>query len=161
MPKIALDAIDRRILDQLQRNARLSNVELAERVGLSPSPCLRRVRRLEEVGAIRRYVALLDPNLVGLGIVAFIGVRLERTVEQALDIFERAVRDRPEVLECFPITGDIDFLLKVMTRDLPAYEQLMREHILRIPGVSSTRTSFVLSAVKNETALPLESVEAQ
>lgn len=155
MSKISLDAIDLRILDALQANARISNIELAALVGLSPSPCLRRVKRLEAAGVIRRYAALLDPAAMGLGIIGFISVTLERNVEAVLEDFEAAVKERPEVLECWPITGDADFLLKVVTADLGAYERLMRDHLLRIPGISSTKTSFVLTAIKNETALPL------
>lgn len=155
MSKIGIDAIDLRILSALQENARISNIELAAQVGLSPSPCLRRVKRLEAAGVIRRYAALLDPAAMGLGIIGFISVTLERNIEAVLEDFEAAVKERPEVLECWPITGDADFLLKVVTADLGAYERLMRDHLLRIPGISSTKTSFVLTAVKNETALPL------
>jgi DNA-binding Lrp family transcriptional regulator len=155
MPTTALDAIDRRILTVLQRDGRLSNVELAEQVGLSPSPCLRRLRRLETTGVIRRYAALLDPNAVGLDVTAFISVSLERNAEQVLEAFEAAVRERPEVLECYPVTGDADFLLKVVTVDLHAYERLMRDHLLRVPGISSTRTSFALTPVKDEALLPI------
>ncbi len=150
-----LDKIDRRILAELQRDARIANVALAERVGLSPSPCLRRVKRLEAEGVIRRYSAVIDPARVGLGLSCFISVTLERNVEQVLEVFETAISERPEILECWPITGEADFLLKVITADLGAFERLMRDHILRIPGISSTNTSFLLTPVKNETALPL------
>ncbi len=150
-----LDSIDRRILAELQRDARIANVALAERVGLSPSPCLRRVKRLESEGIIRRYSAVIDPAGVGLGLSCFISVTLERNVEQVLEVFEAAISERPEILECWPVTGEADFLLKVITADLGAYERLMRDHLLRIPGISSTKTSFLLTPVKNETALPL------
>ena len=155
MPNIDIDKIDRQILAELQLDARIANVALAERVGLSPSPCLRRVKRLEATGIIRRYSAVVDPARVGLGLSCFISVILERTVEQALEVFEAAIVERPEILECWPITGEADFLLKIVTADLGAYERLMRDHLLRIPGISSTKTSFLLTPVKNETALPL------
>jgi len=155
MPNIDIDKIDRQILAELQLDARIANVALAERVGLSPSPCLRRVKRLEATGIIRRYSAVVDPARVGLGLSCFISVTLERTVEQALEVFETAIVERPEILECWPITGEADFLLKIVTADLGAYERLMRDHLLRIPGISSTKTSFLLTPVKNETALPL------
>lgn len=155
MPKTELDAIDLRILEALQSDARISNVDLAARVGLSPSPCLRRVKQLERRGVIRRYAALLDPAAIGLDIIGFVSVTLERNAEPVLEDFEASVKERPEVLECWPITGDADFLLKVVTEDLGAYERLMRDHLLRIPGISSTSTSFVLTAVKNDTALPI------
>jgi len=156
MPKNDLDRIDRRILAELQRDGRMANTALAERVGLSPSPCLRRVKRLEAAGIIRRYSAVIDPARVGLGLSCFISVTLERNVEQVLEVFEAAVSERPEILECWPVTGEADFLLKIVTADLGAYERLMRDHLLRIPGISSTKTSFLLTPVKNETALPLE-----
>jgi DNA-binding Lrp family transcriptional regulator len=155
MPNNDIDKIDRQILAELQLDARIANVALAERVGLSPSPCLRRVKRLEAAGIIRRYSAVVDPARVGLGLSCFISVTLERTVEQALEEFEGAIAERPEILECWPITGEADFLLKVITADLGAYERLMRDYLLRIPGISSTKTSFLLTPVKNETALPL------
>lgn len=151
-----LDKIDRRILMELQNDARIANVGLAECVGLSPSPCLRRVKQLEAAGIIRRYSAVIDPARVGLGLSCFISVTLERNVEQVLEAFEEAILERPEILECWPTTGEADFLLKVVTADLGAYERLMRDHLLRIPGISSTKTSFLLTPVKNETALPLD-----
>ena len=151
-----LDKIDRRILVELQNDARIANVALAERVGLSPSPCLRRVKQLEAAGIIRRYSAVIDPARVGLGLSCFISVTLQRNVEQVLEIFEEAILERPEVLECWPTTGEADFLLKVVTADLGAYERLIRDHLLRIPGISSTKTSFLLTPIKNETALPLD-----
>jgi Lrp/AsnC family leucine-responsive transcriptional regulator len=151
-----LDKIDRRILMELQNDARIANVGLAECVGLSPSPCLRRVKQLEAAGIIRRYSAVIDPARVGLGLSCFISVTLERNVEQVLEAFEEAISERPEILECWPTTGEADFLLKVVTADLGAYERLMRDHLLRIPGISSTKTSLLLTPVKNETALPLD-----
>jgi Lrp/AsnC family transcriptional regulator, leucine-responsive regulatory protein len=150
-----LDAIDRRILARLQDNARLTNVELAEAVGLSPSPCLRRVRELEQSGTIRRYVALLDPAAIGLPVSVFVNVTLERQVETALERFEAAILKRPEVMECYLMTGDADYLLRVVTADLSAYERFLVEHLTRVPGVASIKSSFALKQVKYRTALPM------
>ncbi|MGO9786179.1 MAG: Lrp/AsnC family transcriptional regulator, partial [Stellaceae bacterium] len=121
----ALDAIDRKILALLQEDARLANVELADKVGLSPSPCLRRVRDLEAAGIIRRYVTLLDPAAVGLPVSVFVNVTLERQVEQALERFEAVILKRPEVMECYLMTGDADYLLRVVCADLAAYERFL------------------------------------
>lgn len=156
MPQSALDAIDRRILKHLQANARLSNVELAETVGLSSSPCWRRVRALEESGVIARYVTLVDPVAAGLPISVFINVSLEKQIEAALDRFEAAVRDRPEIMECYLMTGDADYLLRVVVPDLGAYERFLLEHLTRVPGVASIRSSFALKQVKYSTALPFD-----
>lgn len=125
MLQMALDAIDQRILAALQRNARLSNVELASQAGLSPSPCLRRVRALEEEGIIRGYAALVDQEAVGLPVSVFVMVSLEKQVEHALEVFEEKVRALPEVMECYLMTGDSDYLLRVVTRDLQAYERFL------------------------------------
>ncbi|MEK7837776.1 MAG: Lrp/AsnC family transcriptional regulator, partial [candidate division NC10 bacterium] len=125
MPHGALDAIDARILGRLQEDARLSNVELAQAVGLSPSPCLRRVRELERAGVIRRYVTVLDPQRVGLPVSVFVNVTLEKQVERALGVFEAAVRQRPEVVECYLMTGEADYLLRVVVADLTAYERFL------------------------------------
>ena len=122
MPKIELDATDWKILARLQEDARLSNVELAKAVNLSPSPCLARVRRLEEAGLISRYVSLLDALALGLTVSVFIQVRLERQVEKALETFERAIAERPEVMECYLMTGDSDYMLRVMVADVQALD---------------------------------------
>lgn len=153
--KRTLDAIDRQILEVLQDDARISNVDLADRVGLSPSPCLRRVRELEESGVVRRYVALLDPAAVGLGVSVFVQVSLERQVEQGLDTFETRILARPEVVECYLMTGDADYLLRVVVPDLPAFERFLLDHLTRIPGVSNVKSSFALKQVKYRTSLPL------
>ncbi len=155
MPPGGLDEIDKRILRELQANARISNVELAARVGLSPSPCLRRVRELERRGVIRRYATLLDPNAVGLGVSVFVQVSLEQQVEKRLEEFERAIRARPEVMECYLMTGDADYLLRVVVPDLPAFERFLLEALTRIPGVASIKSSFALKQVKYDTALPI------
>jgi len=153
-----LDAIDRKILGALQDNGRLSNVELAERVGLSPSPCLRRVRMLEDAGMITRYVALLDQKAVGLPVSVFISIKLERQQEDDLDSFEAEVRKYPEVLECYLMTGTRDYLLRVATRDLAAYERFLKTKLTRVENVASIESSFALKQVKYTNSLPLETV---
>lgn len=155
MPQTTLDDIDRRILDRLQRNARISNADLARDVGLSPSPCLRRVRELEDSGIIQGYVALLDPASVGLPLSVFVQVTLERQVEHALETFESAVLDRPEVMECYLMTGDSDYLLRVVVADVGAYERFLKDHLTRVAGVASIKSSFALNQVKYGTSLPL------
>lgn len=153
-----LDAIDRKILAALQDNGRLSNVELAERVGLSPSPCLRRVRMLEDAGMITRYVALLDQKAVGLPVSVFISIKLERQSEDDLDRFEAEVSRYPEVLECYLMTGTRDYLLRVATRDLAAYERFLKTKLTRVENVASIESSFALKQVKYTNSLPLETV---
>ena len=150
-----LDTIDRKILAALQDDARMSNVELADVIGLSPSPCLRRVRALERAGVIRRYVTLLDQARVGLPVSVFVSVSLERQVEPALETFEAAIQQRPEVVECYLMTGDADYLLRVVTQDLTAYERFLMDHLTRIPGVNSIKSSFALKQVAYRTALPI------
>ena len=150
-----LDAIDRRILAALQENARIANTELAAAVGLSPAPCLRRVRALEEDGVIRKHVSLVNPGAVGLPVSVFISISLERQVEEALKRFERVILARPEVMECYLMTGDADYLLRVVCADLAAYERFVLDHLTKVPGVSSIRSSFALKQVKYSTVLPL------
>ncbi len=155
MPSSALDPTDLRILARLQGDARITNVELAQAVNLSPSPCLARVRALEASGVIARHVTLLDPAAVGLDVTVFIQVALEKQVEPMLDKFERAVRDRPEVMECYLMTGDSDYLLRVMVPDVRALERFIVDVLSRLPGVGNIKSSFALKQVKYETALPL------
>jgi len=154
-----LDAIDWKILALLQDDARLSNVDLARAVGLSPSPCLNRVRALEQQGFIRRQVTLLDPLKVGLKVSVFIQVTLERQIESALETFERAIRERPEVMECYLMTGDSDYLLRVVVPDLQALEHFILNFLSRVPGVGNIKSSFALKQVKYQTALPLPGTE--
>lgn len=156
MPHRQLDAIDRRILEHLQDNARISNVDLAARVGISASPCWRRVRELEESGVISNYVTLIDAASVGLMVSVFVNVSLERQVERELDVFQNAIRERPEVMECYLMTGEADFLLRVVVPDLMAYERFLMDHLTRVPGIASIRSSFALKQVKYRTALPLD-----
>ena len=155
MPQRVLDEIDRRILTALQENARISNVDLADTVGVSPSPCWRRVRDLEQNGVIARYVTLVDPGAIGLPVSVFIQVSLEKQVEPTLEAFENAVLARPEVMECYLMTGDADYLLRVVVADLAAYERFLIDHLTRVPGVASIKSSFALKQVKYRTALPL------
>jgi Lrp/AsnC family leucine-responsive transcriptional regulator len=153
--RLDLDAIDLRILACLQENARIANTELAAAVGLSPAPCLRRVRALEERGVIRKHVSLVSPAAVGLPVSVFVSISLERQVEEALKRFERVILARPEVMECYLMTGDADYLLRVVCADLGAYERFVLDHLTKVPGVSSIRSSFALKQVKYSTALPL------
>lgn len=150
-----LDATDRRILDELQSDGRLSNQELAERVSLSPSPCLRRVRALERAGIIRRYAAVLDPRQVGLGLLAYVTVKLEKRGKMPVDQFTRAVESWPEVIACYSMTGDMDYLMRVQVEDLEHYSRFVMDKLLKQPGVIDIRTNFVLERVKETSALPL------
>jgi Lrp/AsnC family leucine-responsive transcriptional regulator len=150
-----MDAIDLRILARLQQDARTSNVELAKAVNLSPSPCLTRVRALEAAGYIHRYVTLLDAKKLGLTVSVLVQVTLEKQIEPALETFERAVRERPEVMECYLMTGDADYLLRVLVADVPAFERFILEFLSRVPGVGNIKSSFALKQVKYQTALPL------
>jgi Lrp/AsnC family leucine-responsive transcriptional regulator len=150
-----MDAIDLRILEHLQHDARISNVELARAVNLSPSPCLSRVRALEKAGYIGRYVTLLDAKRLGLTVSVLVQVTLEKQIEPALETFEKAVRERPEVMECYLMTGDADYLLRVLVPDVPAFERFILEFLSRVPGVGNIKSSFALKQVKYQTALPL------
>jgi len=155
MPPADIDPIDVRILSELQRDSKLTNVELATRVHLSPSPCLARVRSLEERGVIDRYVALLDPHAVGLNVSVFIQIRLEKQTKDALDVFEAAILERPEVMECYLMSGDSDYLLRVVVEDVQALERLIIDKLTPISVVANIRSSFALKQVKYATALPL------
>ena len=151
-----LDTIDARILTELQSDGGLTNAELAERVGLSPSPCLRRVKLLTDAGVIKKRVALVDGNAIDLKVSVFIHVTLEKQIEENLSEFETAIEARPEVVECYLMTGESDYLLRVVVPDLEAYERFLMEHLTRIPGVSNIKSSFALNQVKYSTALPLD-----
>lgn len=145
-----MDAIDRKILRALSRQGRLTNAELAEEVGLSPSPCWTRVKRLEQAGVIRGYVALLDQAALGLPDTVFIEVMMERHDEEHLRRFEAAVRDIPEILECHLVTGEYDYVIKAAVGGTVGYERLLRDRLYRLPGVRHTRTSFALRCLKRE-----------
>ena len=155
MPKSPLNEIDLKILSYLQNNARLTNVDLSEHIHLSQSPCLRRVRNMESSGIIKGYVALVDQNAVGLPVSVFVNVRLEKQIERALEKFEETVQDWSEVMECYLMTGDSDYLLRVVASDLAAYERFLMDKLTRVPGVASINSSFALKQVTYKTALPI------
>jgi Lrp/AsnC family leucine-responsive transcriptional regulator len=160
MPIKKLDRIDRKILEEIQRDGDISNLELADKVGLSPSPCSRRVRQLEEAGIIDRRVTLLNQNSLGLPLTIFIHVCLEKQLPKTLDNFERSICTYTEVIECALITGsDADYLLKVVMPDMSHYEKFLLKELNQIEGVSSIRTSFVMRHVLNRTALPLSHIK--
>lgn len=151
-----LDRYDWQILRILQDHGSISNQELADRIGLSPSPCLRRVRLLEEAGFITGYRALLDAKKLGLSLMALIHISMDQHTPERFDTFETRIADIPEVLECLLITGQsADYQLKVVVKDMDAYQELLLNRITRIPGVSGVRSSFVLRRVVDKTALPL------
>lgn len=154
MPTYVMDEIDRRILDALQADGRMSNQELSEQIGLSPSPCLRRVRQLEAGGVIARYVALVDPEAIGLSVTAFVRVRLDQQDDRHLAEFEAAVADFPEVMECYLMTGEADYQLRVLVRSLGQFEDFLRRRLTRVKGVANVTTSFALRPVIYKTALP-------
>ena len=151
-----LDKFDLHILDDLQRDGRLSNQALAERVGLSPSPCLRRVKALEAGGWIAGYQALLDASKLGLQLMALVQIGMDRHTPERFENFEASIRSLPQVLECSLVTGmDADYQLKVVVPDMDHYQKLLLGHLTRIDGVTSVRSSFVLNQVLNSTELPL------
>lgn len=155
MPIQHLDKIDREILKVLQGDARVPNVDLAEKVGLSASPCARRVKALEDAGIISRYATVVDQKAVGLPVSVFVSVTLERQVEGALAIFEKEILRRPEVMECYLMTGEADYLLRVVVADLDAYERFLVIHLTRVPGIANIRSSFALKQVAYRTELPI------
>jgi len=155
--KTSLDDFDVNLLNRLQEDARITNVALAEAVHLSPAPCLRRVRDLEASGIIRGYVTLVNPESVGLDISAFIQVSLERQVAGGLRIFEDRIKNYPEVMECYLMTGVSDYLLRVVVPDLKALQLFIVEQLAGIPHVSNIRSSITLKQVKYKTALPITS----
>ncbi len=150
-----LDEIDRRILKQLQHDGRMTNQQLSEEVGLSPSPCLRRLKQLEQGGVITRYVALVDPESVGLDVTAFVRVRLDQQDDRHLAAFEEAVAGFSEVMECYLMTGDADYQLRVLVPSLGAFEDFLRFRLTRIAGVAQVTTSFALRPTVYRTALPV------
>jgi Lrp/AsnC family leucine-responsive transcriptional regulator len=153
---MTISSTDRKILSALQADGRLSNVALAEQIGMSPSPCLRRVKQLEDSGHIGQYVAILDRRKMGLGMIAFVEVKVPQ-VANALIIeqFKDAVRREPAIIGCYVMAGQFDFLLKVVARDMDAYSALAQNVLLQLPGVQDMRSSFVLEAIKDTTELPI------
>jgi Lrp/AsnC family leucine-responsive transcriptional regulator len=155
MPKTSLDALDRKILVQLQSDGRISLANLAAKVGLSPSPCLRRIRMLERDGIITRYVAVLSQDQVGLPVSVFVSIKLESQREQALERFNKAIAKWPEVLECYLMTGPRDYLLRIVVADLSAYERFLKEKLTKVDGIASIESSFALAQVKYSHVLPI------
>jgi Lrp/AsnC family transcriptional regulator len=150
-----LDAASKKILDVLQQDGRITVQDLAERVGLSTSPCWRRLKELEASGLIRGYAALLDRQKTGLDLCVVVQVTLARHEEGAVEAFEAEIRDCREVVECYEMTGDADYIMKVLTPDIEAFNQFLHQKLLKIPGVSQLRSSVALKEIKYETALPL------
>lgn len=150
-----LDRTDIGILNRLQEDARVTNAELARAVNLSSTPCFNRVKAMEELGLIRQQVTLLAPELLGLNVNVFIHVSLEKQVVDALARFESAIAERPEVMECYLMTGDADYLLRVLVPDIQALERFILDHLTKISGVANIRSSFALKQVRYKTALPL------
>ncbi len=150
-----LDMIDIRILNELQNDSSHSNVELAKRVHLSPSPCLMRVKALKDKGVIRNYVALADPKILGLGLNVFISISLKEQSKEALAQFEHRISEHDEVMECYLMTGDSDYLIRVAVADMGALEKFILEQLTPIPGIEKIRSSFALKQVRYKTALPL------
>ena len=155
-----LDRTDRKILKAMQRNARISNLELAELVGLSPTPCSRRVKRLEESGLIKGHVTLLDQSMLGLKLTAYIGIAMDRHTPDRFEAFEQEVATYPEVMECSVVTGQsADYLLKAVVAAMEYYERFLLGRLTRIPGVTGVQSSFELRRVVLRTELPLEHID--
>ena len=150
-----MDYIEYKILSTLQSNARLTNLELAKQVGLSASPCLRRVKSLEDIGIISGYSAIIDQNKVDLSVNVFVQVSLERQSEEGLEIFEEKIIEYKEVMEAYLMTGEADYLLRIVVKDLQTYEKFLKENLTRIPGISSIRSYFSLKQVTRKYNLPI------
>jgi Lrp/AsnC family leucine-responsive transcriptional regulator len=154
---LTLDRTDRRILDELQKNGAISNLDLAEKVGLSPSPCSRRVKALQESGIIQKTVAVLDQKALGLDLVAMLSISMDRHTPERFENFESQVASFPEVLECYLITGSsADYLLKVIVKDMDGYQKFLLGKLTRIEGVSGVHSSFVMRKVVDSSRLPLD-----
>ncbi|MEX0619582.1 MAG: Lrp/AsnC family transcriptional regulator [Pseudohongiellaceae bacterium] len=156
MPVNRLDRTDYRILRHLQQNGRISNTELADAVGLSPSPCLRRVKALEQAGIIKRYAALVDAKAVGLPINIFVNVTLRSQERGSMEQFETSIARYREVMECYLMTGSFDYILRVVVPDLDSYERFLADRLTRTPGVANIQSSFTLKQVVYKTELPLD-----
>ena len=155
--EIALDRIDKHILKLMQENGRISNLELADQVGLSPTPCSRRVKRLEDSGLIAGHVTLLDPQALGLNLTAIIGISMDRHTPDRFESFEKAISTMPEIIECSIVTGQTaDFLLKVVVKDMQHYEKFLLGNLTRLDGVTGVHSSFVLRQLVKKTALPID-----
>lgn len=155
MAKFVMDDIDRKIVAALQSDGRMTALELSEKVGLSPSPCARRVRLMEKAGIITGYTAVIDQDMVDLSISIFASIRLERQREEELERFTAAIARWPEVVDCYLMTGQRDYLLRIVAKDLHSYERFLKEKLTRLDGVASIESSFALSQVKRSNRLPL------
>jgi len=153
--QIEIDPIDRRILDVIQRDGSLSAADVASQVGLSTTTCWRRIQQLEQSGVIKQRVALLDRSKLGLDVVVFVQVRLSTQGRDAIAQFDQAIRDRPEVLDCYTLTGEWDFCLRIVTRDMKEYEAFFLDHLSKIPNVQSVNSSIAVTVIKESTVLPL------
>ena len=150
-----MDELDLKLLGTLQQNARISNVSLAKSINLSPAPCLRRIRDLETRGIIKGYNALLDADQLGWPVSVFIEIRLERQVTDDLQVFEKAIDEFPEVMECYLMTGTSDYLLRVVSKDLKSLQEFITERLASIPNIANIQSSIALKQVKYKTALPI------
>jgi Lrp/AsnC family transcriptional regulator, leucine-responsive regulatory protein len=159
MPNMSLDAIDRRIVATLQADGRLSNVELAERVGLSPSPCLRRVKRLEHEGYIEAYRAMLGRDRMGLGLTVFVGIKIEGHANARAEAFEKTILAMPEIVACHMVSGDADYLLEVVVPDLQHYQRFLVGKLLDLPIVREVRSNIAIQSLKTVGPLPLDHLD--
>ncbi len=155
MAQVELDTVDQKILDILQQDGRIPNTELADEIGLTPAPTLRRVRRLEDEGVIKRYVALLDARQVGCDLTVFVDVSLDKQTKPGFQTFAEHMSKRPEVLECYLCLGESDFLLKVCVPNLDAYQRFLVDVLAAIPGVRNTNSTIIVKTEKNTTSLPV------
>ena len=156
MPNIELDETDYKILHHLQNNGRISNAELADRVALSPSPCLRRVKLLEEKGIIERYVAIVNPKLIGLSVNVVISVSLQSQEQSQLKVFQQRIAECEEVMECYLMTGGSDYMLRVVVPDIEHFEHFLVDKLTSIPGISNIQSSFALKQLVYRTELPIK-----
>ena len=156
-----MDYIEYKLLSSLQKNARINNIELAKKVGLSPSPCLRRVRSLEEKSIITGYSAIIDQNKVDLSVNVFVQVSLEKQSEDKLAIFEQKIQEYEEVMEAYLMTGDADYLLRIVVKDIQTYEHFLKVNLTSIPGISSIRSYFSLKQVTRKFNLPIKNPKAK
>ncbi|WP_417428854.1 Lrp/AsnC family transcriptional regulator [Kiloniella sp.] len=159
LPKI--DNTDKKILKILQTDSDISNAELADKVGLSPAPCWRRIKRLEEKGIIKRRVAIIDSDSLGLEIVVFTTVKISAQAQHGLEDFERRVSRFDEITECYTVSGGMDYILRIVTTDMRAYERFLRDHLLQLPNIAEVHSRFAVSQVKYTTGLPLDLVETK
>lgn len=156
MRRSKLDKIDKKILQMLQNDGRVTNVELAKAVGISAPPCLRRVRALEEAGYIKSYHAMIDPAILGYGVTVFAMVRLESQAEKDLEAFEKRMKDLPMVRECHMLAGDVDFVLKIVAKDWDQYQEFLTKELTSAPNVVSVKSSLGIRSAKNEPGVPIE-----